>query len=127
VTITGAHAFVRTERVVQSTARTSAVTMKLCLTAVGAAVTAREKRKQIPTIPRTKGRTAAEVTRLAETLAARGNPRLRGDADVAAILAAAAAQGAAELVAINLSSTPDDQRLTEARALAQEAHRRSDR
>ena len=56
-----------------------------------------------------------------------GTPRLRGDTDLAAILAAAAAQGAAELVAINLSSTPDDQRLTEARALAQEARRRSDR
>jgi hypothetical protein len=29
---TGAHAFVRTERVVQSTARTCAATIKLCLT-----------------------------------------------------------------------------------------------
>jgi methenyltetrahydrofolate cyclohydrolase len=67
------------------------------------------------------------VTELAETLAARGNPRLHGDAIVAAILAAAAAEGAADLVAINLSSTPDDQRLTDARALAQEARRRSDR
>jgi len=62
VTITGAHAFVRTERVVQSTARTCAVTMKLCLTAVGAAVTAREKRNQIATTPRPK-KTIALVSR----------------------------------------------------------------
>jgi methenyltetrahydrofolate cyclohydrolase len=83
-------------------------------------------RTKVIEVPLAIVRTAAEVTELADTLAARGNPRLRGDAVVAAILAAAAAQGAAELVAINLSSTPDDQRLTEARTLAQEARRRAD-
>ena len=51
---TGAHALVFAERVLQSTARTCAVTMKLCLTAVGAAVAVKEKRKQIPTTPRMK-------------------------------------------------------------------------
>jgi hypothetical protein len=45
---------------------------------------------------------------------------------MAAILAAAAAQGAAGLVAMNLARAPDDRRLTEAHSLAQEARRRSD-
>jgi methenyltetrahydrofolate cyclohydrolase len=83
-------------------------------------------RTRVIEVPLAIVRTAAEVTELAEALAAHGNPRLRGDAVVAAILAAAAAQAAASLVAINLAGTPDD-RLTEASTLAQEARRRADK
>jgi methenyltetrahydrofolate cyclohydrolase len=83
-------------------------------------------RTKVIEVPLAIVRTAAEVTELAETLAAQGNPRLLGDAAMAAILAAAAAQGAAGLVAINLARAPDDGRLSEARALAQEARRRSE-
>jgi formiminotetrahydrofolate cyclodeaminase len=82
-------------------------------------------RTKVIEVPLAIVRTAAEVTELAETLAARGNPRLLGDAAMAAILAAAAAQGAAGLVAINVTGAPDD-RLTEARTLAQEARDRSE-
>jgi methenyltetrahydrofolate cyclohydrolase len=44
---------------------------------------------------------AARVAKLAADVAARGNPNLRGDATVAAHLAAASARGAAALVGIN--------------------------
>jgi methenyltetrahydrofolate cyclohydrolase len=54
---------------------------------------------------------AAEVASLASVLAATGNPRLRGDATTAGILAAAGARAAATLVRINLASAPEDPRL----------------
>lgn len=83
-------------------------------------------RTKVIDVPLAIVRTAAEVTELAEVLAGRGNPRLQGDAAVAATLAAAAAVAAASLVAVNLSGSSDDPRLTEAHALAQEARHRSD-
>lgn len=61
---------------------------------------------------------AAEVADLAADLAARGNPRLFGDAVMAGLLAAAAAEGSARLVAINLASDPEDPRIAEAAELA---------
>jgi formiminotetrahydrofolate cyclodeaminase len=76
-------------------------------------------------VPLAIARAGAEVVELAEAVAARGNPRLRGDAVMAGILAAAAADGAASLVAINLAHAPDDPRVAEARALAHDAMARS--
>jgi methenyltetrahydrofolate cyclohydrolase len=48
----------------------------------------------------------AELAELAAELAQTGNPNLSGDAIAAALLAAAAAQAAARLVAINLTEGP---------------------
>jgi methenyltetrahydrofolate cyclohydrolase len=53
-----------------------------------------------------------EVAGLAARLAEEGNPNLRGDADTAALLAAAGARAAGGLVAINLAKAPDDERST---------------
>jgi methenyltetrahydrofolate cyclohydrolase len=77
-------------------------------------------------------RAAAEVAALAEQSASLGNPKLRADAVVAAMLAAAAAEAAAYLVAVNLNEAADggrmgetaDARLDEARRLAGEASAR---
>jgi hypothetical protein len=51
---TGAHALIFTGRALQSTATTWALTIKVCLTAAGAASTAKERHTQIPTRPRMK-------------------------------------------------------------------------
>ena len=61
---------------------------------------------------------AAEVAELAAGLAASGNRNLRGDAAAAALLASAAADSAAFLVAENLARMPDDPRLDTAATLA---------
>jgi methenyltetrahydrofolate cyclohydrolase len=63
-------------------------------------------------------RAAVEVAAVASDLAARGNPRLFGDAVMAGLLAAAAAEGSARLVAINLAQVPGDPRIAEAAQLA---------
>jgi methenyltetrahydrofolate cyclohydrolase len=74
-------------------------------------------------IPLEIARAAADVASLAEQSASLGNPKLRADAVVAAMLAAAAAEAAAYLVAVNLGETTDV-RLDEARRLAGEASAR---
>jgi formiminotetrahydrofolate cyclodeaminase len=61
------------------------------------------------------------VAELAAKLADRGNPNLRADAVVATILAAAAAESALSLIAVNLGGSMDDKRLEEARHLARQA------
>jgi methenyltetrahydrofolate cyclohydrolase len=66
-------------------------------------------------------RSAGEVAELAARLADRGNPSLRADAVVATILAAAAAESALTLIAVNLGGSVDDKRLEEARRLARQA------
>jgi methenyltetrahydrofolate cyclohydrolase len=69
-----------------------------------------------------------KVAALAADIAAGGNPAVRGDALVAAELAAAAAQAATALVRINLARMPDDPRLTraaDAARLATQAARRA--
>ena len=68
-------------------------------------------------------RAAAEVAALAERSAILGNPKLHADAVVAAMLASAAAEAAAYLVAVNLGGTADA-RLDEAQRLAREASAR---
>jgi formiminotetrahydrofolate cyclodeaminase len=64
---------------------------------------------------------AADVCRLAVTVAERGDPALRPDAVAAALLAAAAAAAAAELVAVNLTASEGDERVLRARRLAADA------
>jgi methenyltetrahydrofolate cyclohydrolase len=66
-------------------------------------------------VPAELGRLAAEVAEIGEELAVRGNPHLRSDASTASLLAAAAAGGAAIFVEVNLSTRPDDARITAAR------------
>jgi formiminotetrahydrofolate cyclodeaminase len=73
-------------------------------------------------VPLAVVRCSAEVVDIAATLAARGNPNLRADALVAATLAAAAAEAAAGLMAVNLVGAQGDSRLEEARSLALGAH-----
>lgn len=68
-------------------------------------------------VPLEIGRAAGKVSTLAEQLAAHGNPKLRADAAVAAILASAAAESAAFLVEVNLGQARDSRR-DEAHALA---------
>ena len=60
---------------------------------------------------------AVPVSALAATLAADGNPTLRGDALTAGLLARAAAGAAACLVRINLAAVPGDPRHARAEAL----------
>lgn len=67
-------------------------------------------------------RSAAQVVALADQLAAHGNPNLRADAVVAGILAAAAAESGATLVAVNVEDK-DDVRLLEAQKLARSVRR----
>jgi methenyltetrahydrofolate cyclohydrolase len=68
-------------------------------------------------VPLAVAEAAAEVALLAALVAQEGNVRLRGDALVAAELAAAGVRGAAELVAINLAGH-DDPRIQRAQDLA---------
>jgi methenyltetrahydrofolate cyclohydrolase len=56
-------------------------------------------------------RVGAEIAVLAADAAEHGNPNLRGDATAGALLAAAAVRAAANLVEINLASTPADERI----------------
>jgi formiminotetrahydrofolate cyclodeaminase len=74
-------------------------------------------------IPLEIARAAADVAALAEQSASLGNPKLRADAVVAAMLASAAAGAAAYLVRVNLGESADI-RLDEARRLAAEASAR---
>jgi formiminotetrahydrofolate cyclodeaminase len=67
--------------------------------------------------------TAADVARLSVTVARNGDPSLRADAAAAGGLAAAAARAAAELVAVNLTASPDDERVVHAQSCAKEAAR----
>jgi methenyltetrahydrofolate cyclohydrolase len=66
-------------------------------------------------VPAELGRLAAEVAEIGEELAISGNPHLRSDASTASLLAAAAAGGAAIFVEVNLSTHPDDARITAVR------------
>jgi len=72
-------------------------------------------------VPLEIAETAADVAALAATISERGDQKVRGDAAAAAVLSAAAAQAAANLVAINLASAPDDRRVRRALRLAEQA------
>ena len=80
-------------------------------------------------VPMRMAETAAEVAEHAARLAREGNPRLRGDAVAAALVAAAAARSAAALVAINLAGREafaDDPRPGRAGALGAAAQAAAD-
>jgi formiminotetrahydrofolate cyclodeaminase len=72
-------------------------------------------------VPLHKIRAAAEVAELAVQLAQQGNPNLRADAVVGAILAAAAAEAGLLLIEVNLSDPAADARFAVARKLARKA------
>jgi formiminotetrahydrofolate cyclodeaminase len=66
---------------------------------------------------------ASDVAQLALTVAQNCEAALWADAVTAALLAAAAAKAAAELVAVNLTASADDRRVLEAAKVAEEAAR----
>ena len=66
-------------------------------------------------------RSAGEVVEMAVQVAARGNPNLREDAVIAAILGEAAARSAARLVSANLGASSRDPRRIEAGRLVRAA------
>jgi formiminotetrahydrofolate cyclodeaminase len=66
---------------------------------------------------------ASDVAQLALTVAQSGDVALWADAVTAALLAAAAAKAAAELVAVNLTAAAGDRRALEAAKVAEEAAR----
>lgn len=66
-------------------------------------------------------RAAAEVTELAVQLANQGNPNLRADAVVGAVLAAAAAEAGLLLIEVNLGDPSGDARFAMAKKLARKA------
>jgi methenyltetrahydrofolate cyclohydrolase len=65
--------------------------------------------------------TATDVALLAVVVSQNCDAALRADAVTAGALAAAAARGAAELVAVNLTASPDDERVLRAAALVDDA------
>ncbi len=74
-------------------------------------------------VPLRVAQLGAEVAGIAVTVAASGNPAVRGDAVTAALLAAAGARSAALLVQINLAGAAGDARPAQAARLAAEATR----
>jgi methenyltetrahydrofolate cyclohydrolase len=68
-------------------------------------------------------RAAADVAELAVVVARNGDPAFHADAVTAALLAAAAASSAAELVGVNLTASAGDERVREAGRLAESAAR----
>jgi len=68
-------------------------------------------------IPLVIAEAGADVACLAAEVADRGAPDRRGDAIAAALIAEAAARAAANLVAVNLTVTPDDERMVRAEAV----------
>ncbi len=71
-------------------------------------------------VPMATVEAGARLAHLAARLAEEGNPNLRGDTLVAAVLAGAGAEGAATLVHINLAESPDDDRHGVVRSLLDE-------
>jgi formiminotetrahydrofolate cyclodeaminase len=71
-------------------------------------------------VPMATVRAGARVARLAAGLAETGNPSLRGDAIVAAMLAGAGVEAAGSLVTINLAELPSDDRHGAVRSLVEE-------
>jgi formiminotetrahydrofolate cyclodeaminase len=67
--------------------------------------------------------TAADVTELAALVAEYADPARRADAVTAGLVAAGCARAAAELVAVNLTVSADDDRVRRADLLAEEAAR----
>ncbi len=72
-------------------------------------------------VPLRMVRAAAEVAELAVQLAQHGNPNLRADAVVGAVLAAAAAESGLMLIEVNLGDAEGDARFAVATKLARKA------
>jgi methenyltetrahydrofolate cyclohydrolase len=68
-------------------------------------------------IPLVIAEAGADVACLAAQVADRGTPERRGDAVAAALIAEGAARAAANLVAVNLTVTPEDERALRAQAV----------
>ncbi|HKT44144.1 MAG TPA: cyclodeaminase/cyclohydrolase family protein, partial [Gaiellaceae bacterium] len=68
-------------------------------------------------------RIAADIAELGAELVGEALAGLRADAAAASLLAAGAARGAVQLVAINLTAAPNDGRVAEARQCAESADR----
>jgi hypothetical protein len=66
---------------------------------------------------------AADIAELGAEIAGEALAGLRADAAAASLLAAGVARGAVQLVAINLTATPNDGRVAEARRCAEAADR----
>ena len=66
---------------------------------------------------------AADVTALATLVAENADPALRADAVAAGLIAAGCARAAAELVAVNLTVSANDERVRKVELLAEEAAR----
>jgi methenyltetrahydrofolate cyclohydrolase len=71
--------------------------------------------------PLAVARAAAEVAALAQEAASLGSPHLLGDAHAGLLLAEAACQAAAGLVAVNLQPHPEDERRAQAFEIARRA------
>jgi formiminotetrahydrofolate cyclodeaminase len=69
---------------------------------------------------------AADVTELAALVAQHADPALRADAVAAGLVAAGCARAAAELVAVNLTVSANDERVRRAELLAEGAARAAD-
>jgi methenyltetrahydrofolate cyclohydrolase len=72
-------------------------------------------------IPLQIAKAGCDLTTLAALLVERGNPEVRADAAVAAVLAEAGTRAAAKLVAVNLGASENDDRVRQARALVEQA------
>ena len=72
-------------------------------------------------------RLAADIAELAAEIAAAGAPQVQADAHAAAALATAAARGAAVMVAVNLTASAGDPRVSEAQRHAATAAEALDR
>ena len=78
-------------------------------------------------IPLRIAEVAADVAALGTVVAEHGDPATRADAVAAAMLAEAGAHAASELVAVNLLSLPEDERVLRARELERAAAESAER
>ena len=81
--------------------------------------TIRQALSRAAEVPLAIAETAYDVAELASAIAELGTEEVRGDAAAAAVLAAASARAAANLVAINLAAARADERVARARLLAE--------
>jgi len=91
----------------------------------GRAAAVADARDHAVAVPLEIAAVAVEVAEIAARLAREGNPRLRGDAVTAAVIAAAASRSAAVLIELNLGDH-DDPHVGRARELAHQAHTAAD-
>jgi formiminotetrahydrofolate cyclodeaminase len=81
----------------------------------------REALKLAADIPLQIAEAGCDLATLAALLVENGNPEVRADAAVAAVLAEGGTRAAAKLVAVNLAASDDDDRVRQAQALVKRA------